>query len=145
MALAGGVNLILEPQPMIFLCRLQALSPTGACHTFGADADGYVRGEGCGLVVLKRLSDAEPTATAILAVIRGAAINHDGRSSGLTVPNGAAQREVIEHALADARSGRPTSTSIEAHGTGTELGDPIEVRALDAVYGRHRPPDVAAW
>ena len=108
MALAGGVNLMLEPQATAYLCRVKALSPTGRCHTFGANADGYVRGEGCGLVVLKRLSDARADGDRIMAVIRGAAMNNDGRSSGLTVPNGAAQREVIEHALADAlpRAGR---------------------------------------
>src|SRR5262245_54507511 len=139
-ALAGGVNLMLEPGGTAYLCRVRALSPTGRCHTFSADADGYVRGEGCGLVVLKRLSDAQADDDRILAVIRGAAVNNDGRSSGLTVPNGAAQRDVIEQALADARLQPGDVDVIEAHGTGTELGDPIEVRALDEVYGRHRPP-----
>ena len=95
---------MLDPQPSIYLSRFRALSPTGRCHTFGAAADGYVRGEGCGLVVLKRLSDAQADGDRIMAVIRGAATNHDGRSSGLTVPSGAAQREVMEQALSDART-----------------------------------------
>ena len=140
MALAGGVNLMLEPQATAYLCRVKALSPTGRCHSFSADADGYVRSEGCGLVVLKRLADARADGDRVMAVIRGAAMNNDGRSSGLTVPNGAAQRDVIEQALADALLGPADVDVIEAHGTGTELGDPIEVRALDAVYGRNRPP-----
>ena len=141
MALAGGVNLMLDPQPTAYLCRVKALSPTGRCHSFSADADGYVRSEGCGLVVLRRLSDALADGDRIMAVIRGAAMNNDGRSSGLTVPNGAAQRDVIEQALADALLSPADVDVIEAHGTGTALGDPIEVRALDAVYGLHRRPD----
>ena len=140
-ALAGGVNLMLEPQAMIFLCKFRALSPTGRCHTFSAKADGYVRGEGCGMLVLKRLSDAEADGDRVLALIRGAATNHDGRSSGLTVPSGPAQRAVIEAALADAGLAPSDIDLVEAHGTGTELGDPIEVRALDAVYSRERPAD----
>ena len=138
MALAGGVNLMLDPQPSIFLSRFRALSPSGRCHTFSAAADGYARGEGCGVVVLKRLSDALADGDRVMAVIRGAAVNHDGRSSGLTVPSGAAQRAVIEQALADAELAPLDVDVVEAHGTGTELGDPIEVRALDAVYGRGR-------
>ncbi len=138
MAIVGGVNLMLDPRPMVFLSQFRALSPTGRCHTFGADADGYVRAEGCGVVVLKRLADAEADGDRVLAVLRGAATNHDGRSSGLTVPNGTAQRSVIELALADARL-RPADVDlVEAHGTGTELGDPIEVRAIDAVYSKDR-------
>ena len=138
MALAGGINLMLEPQAMIFLCQFRALSPTGRCHTFDAAADGYVRGEGCGLLVLKRLSDARADGDRILALIRGAAVNHDGKASGLTVPSGAAQRNVLRAALDNAGLQPGDVDAIEAHGTGTELGDPIELRALDAVYTPNR-------
>lgn len=141
-AITGGVNLMLEPQAMIFLSRFRALSPTGRCHTFGSGADGYVRGEGCGMLVLKRLSDAEADGDRIIAVVRSAAVNHDGRSSGLTVPSGAAQREVMERALTDAGLLPSEVDFVEAHGTGTHLGDPIEVRALDAVYSNGRAADM---
>ncbi len=140
-ALAGGVNLMLDPQSTVALAALKALSPTGRCHAFDDAADGYVRGEGCGLVLLKRISDAQADGDRILAVIRGAAINHDGRSSGLTVPSGPAQREVIRAALDDAGLAPTDVDLIEAHGTGTPLGDPIEVRALDAVYSPGRSAD----
>ncbi len=140
-ALAGGVNLMLDPHSTVALSALRALSPTGRCHAFDEAADGYVRGEGCGLILLKRLSDAEADGDRILAVIRGAAMNHDGRSSGLTVPSGAAQREVLRAALDDAGLTPPDVDLVEAHGTGTPLGDPIEVRALDAVYSADRPAD----
>ncbi|MCU1503876.1 MAG: polyketide synthase, partial [Ilumatobacteraceae bacterium] len=140
-ALAGGVNLMLDPRAMVFLSAFKALSPSGRCHAFDASADGYARGEGCGLVLLKRLSDAQADGDRILAVIRGVATNHDGRSSGLTVPNGAAQRAVIQAALDDAGLAPVDVQLVEAHGTGTELGDPIEVRALDAVYSPGRAAD----
>ncbi len=139
LALAGGVNLILSPIGTIYLSKSHALAPDGRCKTFDAQADGYVRGEGCGVVVLKRLSDALRDRDRILAVIRGTAINHDGRSSGLTVPNGQAQRAVIEAALAD--TGDLTADQVdyvEAHGTGTPLGDPIELRALAESVGKNR-------
>ncbi|TXC66089.1 polyketide synthase [Piscinibacter aquaticus] len=114
------------------------LSPDGRCKTFDASANGFVRGEGCGLIVLERLSDAVAKGRRILAVIPGSAINQDGRSSGLTVPNGPAQQEVVRQALAAARL-KPLDVSyVEAHGTGTSLGDPIEVEALAAVYGEGR-------
>jgi acyl transferase domain-containing protein/acyl carrier protein len=140
MAIVGGVNLMLDPLPLIFLSQFRALSPTGRCHTFGAGADGYLRAEGCGVVVLKRLADAEADGDRVMAVLRGAATNHDGRSSGLTVPSGTAQREVLELALADARLGPHDVDLVEAHGTGTPLGDPIEVRAIDAVYSKGHSP-----
>jgi acyl transferase domain-containing protein len=141
MALAGGVNLILSPDSSIFLCRVRALSPDGRCKTFDAAADGYARSEGCGVVVLKRLTDALAQRDNVLAVIRGSAVNHDGASSGLTVPNGQAQVAVITEALA-AGGIRPDQVSyIEAHGTGTALGDPIEVKALATVFGPGRAPD----
>jgi len=141
LALAGGVSLMLGPQVSIFLSRARALSPDGRCKTFDAAADGYVRGEGCGMVVLKRLSDALANGDNILALIRGSAVNHDGHSSGLTVPNGPAQQQVIRQALA-AASVKPADVDfVEAHGTGTSLGDPIEVEALGDVFGRDRPND----
>ena len=139
LALAGGVNLILSPDSSIFLCKAKALAPDGRCKTFDAAADGYARSEGCGVVVLKRLSDALAQRDNIRAVIRGSAVNHDGPSSGLTVPNGPAQVAVIREALA-AGAIRPEQVSyIEAHGTGTALGDPIEVKALTSVFGKQQP------
>ncbi len=138
MAIAGGVNVILSPEWNVVLSRAKMMAPDGRCKTFDASADGYVRGEGCGVVVLKRLSDAERDGDAIVAVIRGTAINQDGPASGITVPNGIAQQGVIQAALADARL-QPTDVGyVEAHGTGTSLGDPIEVRSLAAVYGQGR-------
>jgi len=140
-ALAGGVNLILDPTSSVALCRLQALSPDGRCKTFDAAADGYVRGEGAGVVVLKRLSHAVADGDRILAVIRGSAVNQDGRSSGLTVPNGPAQQSVILDALSQAGIEPADVSYVEAHGTGTSLGDPIEMHALGATLGRGRPSD----
>ncbi|KVU65956.1 hypothetical protein WK73_27680 [Burkholderia ubonensis] len=133
-ALAGGVNLILSPQGTVVACRSQMLSPSGRCRTFDAGADGYVRSEGCGLVLLKRLADAERDGDRILALIRGSAVNHDGRTQGLTAPSGQAQRRVIAAALADAGVAAADVGFVECHGTGTSLGDPIELRALEASY-----------
>jgi acyl transferase domain-containing protein/NADPH:quinone reductase-like Zn-dependent oxidoreductase/NAD(P)-dependent dehydrogenase (short-subunit alcohol dehydrogenase family)/acyl carrier protein len=135
LALAGGVNAILSPVTMMVLCRGRMLSAIGRCSTFDAAADGYVRGEGCGLVVLKRLSDAVRDHNRILAVLRGSAVNQDGRSGGLTAPNGAAQEALIRSALADASLTPDQISYVEAHGTGTRIGDPIEVHALQAVFG----------
>jgi acyl transferase domain-containing protein len=140
-AIAGGVNLLLSPETSLFLQYGQALSETGRCRTFDASADGYVRAEGCGVVVLKRLRDAVVDGDRICAVIRGSAVNHDGRSSGLTVPNGAAQEAVLRTALQVACVDPLDVDYVEAHGTGTPLGDPIEVRALSAVYCAQRSPD----
>lgn len=137
-ALAGGVNLILSPEITLGLCQMKALSPTGRCRTFSADADGFVRGEGCGVVALRRLDDAVREGDPVLAVIRGSAVNHDGRSNGISAPNGAAQQAVIRAALADADAPARSVGFVEAHGTGTILGDPIELRALGAVYGAAR-------
>ncbi len=139
MALAGGVNALLAPEAMLFLAKSRALSPTGRCKTFDASADGFVRGEGCGIIVLKRLADALADGDTVLAVIRGSAMNHDGASSGLTVPNGLAQQKLIRQALATARIEPAQVSYVEAHGTGTALGDPIELRALGAVLGSQRP------
>ncbi|ABI91465.1 methyltransferase domain protein [Burkholderia ambifaria AMMD] len=136
MAVAGGVSLQLTPEPLVLECAGGMLSPTGRCRTFDADADGFVRGEGCGVVVLKRLADAVAAGDPVVGVIRGGAVAHDGRAGGLTVPNGLAQQRVLEKALADAGIARERVSYVEAHGTGTHLGDPIELNALQAVYGR---------
>ncbi|HTT38370.1 MAG TPA: polyketide synthase, partial [Burkholderiales bacterium] len=138
LALAGGVNLILSPTTMIAESKAMMLAPDGRCKTFDASADGYGRGEGCGIVVLKRLADARRDGDTVLAVIRGSAVNQDGRSQGLTAPNGPAQQAVIEAALANAGVQPQDVDYVEAHGTGTPLGDPIEIQALGAVYGAAR-------
>ena len=138
LALAGGVNAIVGPETTLWMSMLQALAPDGHCKTFDARANGYVRSEGCGMLALKRLSDAQRDGDRIHAVIRGAAVNHDGPSSGLTVPNGTAQQEVIRAALADAGVEPHQVGLLECHGTGTKLGDPIEVGALGAVLAKER-------
>lgn len=139
LALAGGVNLILLPEPLIERCKARMLSFDGRCKTFDAAADGYVAGEGCGMLVLKRLSDALAGGDRIFALIRGSSVNHDGPSSGLTVPNGPAQQALLRRALANAGIEPAEIGYVEAHGTGTFLGDPIEVNALNAVFGQRRP------
>src|ERR1700682_40050 len=136
LALAGGVNLILSPEPSIIFSRARMMAADGRCKTFDARADGYVRGEGCGVVVLKRLSDARADGDFIWAVIRGAAVNQDGRSNGLAAPNLLAQQGVIRQALANAGVEPRLIGYVEAHGTGTALGDPIEVEALSEIYGK---------
>ncbi|MCK6590948.1 MAG: acyltransferase domain-containing protein, partial [Polyangiaceae bacterium] len=138
-AVAGGITLILRPDGAIHLSRFRAMSPTGRCHTFDASADGYVRSEGCGMVVLKRLSDALRDGDRVLAVIRGSAVNQDGRSNGLTAPNGPSQQDVIRRALLQGGVAPCDVDYVEVHGTGTPLGDPIEVQALAAVLGQGRP------
>ncbi len=138
MALAGGVNLIIIPELLINFSKSHMMAADGRCKTFDARADGFVRGEGAGLVVLKRLSDALANNDNILAVIRGSAINQDGRSSGLTAPNGPSQQAVIRQALRNAAVAPHEVGYIETHGTGTALGDPIEVQALGAVLREGR-------
>ncbi len=138
LALAGGVNVILTPAATITLCKARMLAPDGRCKTFDATANGFARGEGCGIVVLKRLSDAQRDGDRILAVIRGSAVNQDGASSGLTVPNGPAQTRVIRRALEQAGIAPGEVDYLEAHGTGTSLGDPIEVQAAAAALGDGR-------
>ncbi|ACY13415.1 type I polyketide synthase [Haliangium ochraceum] len=141
LALAGGANVILSPRSSVEINRLSALSPQGRSLSFSADANGYGRGEGCGVVVLKRLSDAVRAGDRIVSLILGDASNHDGRSNGLTAPHSGAQKKVIQQALRRAGVAGREVELIEAHGTGTPLGDPIEVQALDAVLreGRERP------
>jgi myxalamid-type polyketide synthase MxaB len=139
-ALAGGVNLIMSPDSLVSLCKSRMLSPDGRCKPFDAGANGYVRGEGCGVLVLKRLKDALADGDHILAVIRGSGVNHNGRSSGLTVPSGPAQQALIRHVL-DCAGLKPSEvTYVEAHGTGTTVGDPIEVGALAEVFAQRSRP-----
>jgi acyl transferase domain-containing protein/NAD(P)-dependent dehydrogenase (short-subunit alcohol dehydrogenase family) len=140
MALAGGVNLILAPELFIALSHSRMLAPDGRCKTFSAAADGFSRGEGCGVVVLKRLVEAKADGDRVLAVIRGTAINQDGPSSALTAPNGPAQEDVIRTTLARAGVKPREVGYVEAHGTGTQLGDPLEIQALSAVFRGDRDP-----
>ena len=144
LALAGGINLILSPEMNICFSKARMMAPDGRCKTFDAAADGYVRGEGCAILVLRRLSDAVADGDRILAVVRGSAVNQDGRSAGLTAPNGPAQEAVIHAALAVAGVPPAAIGYVEAHGTGTPLGDPIEVGALAAAYGAGRDLSRAA-
>lgn len=140
LALAGGVNIMLSPEFTITASRMHMLSPDGRCKSFDQRADGFVRGEGAGMVVLKRLSDAEADGDNILAVIRGSAVNQDGKSNGLTAPNSLSQMAVIRAALANGGVEPAQVSYIEAHGTGTALGDPIEVEALAEVLGGENGP-----
>jgi phthiocerol/phenolphthiocerol synthesis type-I polyketide synthase B len=139
LAFAAGVNLLLSPAVTRSLDQAQVMSPTGQCHAFDASADGFVRGEGCGVAVLKRLSDALREGDRVLAVVRGSAVNQDGRSNGMMAPNPAAQMAVLRAACANAGVEPRDVGYVEAMGTGTLLGDPIEARALGTVLGRGRP------
>ena len=141
LALAGGVNVLLSPVTVIAASRARMLSPVGRCKTFDASADGYVRSEGCGILVLKRLSDAVRDGDRVCAVIPSSAVNQDGASSGLTVPNGGAQQRLIGATLARAGLAGGDVDYLETHGTGTPLGDPIEVQAAAAAYGASRDAD----
>ena len=141
LAIAAGVNLLLSPAVTRSFDQAQAMSPTGQCHAFDASADGFVRGEGCGVAVLKRLTDALEDGDPVLAVVCGSAVNQDGRSNGLMAPNPAAQMAVLRAAYANAGVDPRHIDYVEAHGTGTLLGDPIEARALGRVLGRARPQD----
>ncbi|MEH0574691.1 SDR family NAD(P)-dependent oxidoreductase [Streptomyces sp. B21-108] len=140
-ALAGGVSLMITPELSVFMSRIGAISPTGRCRPFAADADGILRGDGCGVLVLKRLPDALADRDRIYAVLRASVANHDGRSLGITAPNGVAQAELLRSALGNAEIGPSDLDYVEAHGTGTPLGDQVELMALDEVYGRQRDPD----
>ncbi|WP_437759723.1 type I polyketide synthase [Sorangium sp. So ce1389] len=138
LALAGGVNLMVSPVSTHLVSRIQALSADGRCKTFDARANGFVRGEGCGIVLLKRLSDALHDGDTIWALIRGSTINQDGRSTGLTAPNVLSQQAMLRQALENARVSPADVSFVETHGTGTPLGDPIEIEALTAVLGQPR-------
>ncbi|MFE6775901.1 beta-ketoacyl synthase N-terminal-like domain-containing protein [Streptomyces sp. NPDC057702] len=139
-ALAGGVNMMLSPGVMSSLCMMNALAADGRSKPFDASADGYGRGEGVGMVVLKRLSDAQRDGDTVYALIRGGAINNDGESSGLTMPNGQAQKAVLARALENAAVAAEAVDYLETHGTGTLLGDPIEIDAIHHVYGHEARP-----
>jgi acyl transferase domain-containing protein/SAM-dependent methyltransferase len=141
MALAGGVNIISMPSTMIVLSKAGMLAADGRCKTFDATADGFGRGEGCGMIVLKQLTDAVKDGDNILAVIRGSAVNQDGRGNGFSAPNGLAQEEVLNAALSNAGVKAVDVQYVEAHGTGTSLGDPIEINALASIYCRDRSSD----
>ena len=141
LALAGGVNIILTPDLTITFSQARMMSSDGHCKTFDESADGYVRGEGCGLVLLKPLADAQRDGDNILAIIRGSAVNQDGRSNGITAPNGPSQEAVIRQALQNARVTPEQISFVETHGSSTPLGDPIEVAALRAVLMQQRTAD----
>ncbi|KAA1246432.1 non-ribosomal peptide synthetase/type I polyketide synthase, partial [Aquimarina sp. RZ0] len=138
MAIAGGVNLIITPDATVALSQSSMMASDGRCKAFDDSANGYVRSEGCGLVLLKPLSKAQEDGDNILAIIKGSAINQDGKSNGLTAPNGLAQQQVIQSALQSASLVPNDINYIEAHGTGTSLGDPIEINALHTIYGKDR-------
>ncbi|MDJ0517581.1 MAG: beta-ketoacyl synthase N-terminal-like domain-containing protein [Trichodesmium sp. MO_231.B1] len=145
LCLVGGVNLILSPEITATFSEADMMAADGRCKTFDASADGYVRGEGCGVIVLKRLADAIDAGDNILAVIHGSAVNQDGLSNGITAPNGPAQQAVISQALAKANVEPHRISYVEVHGTGTSLGDPIEVRSLKKVLMSERSNDKVCW
>lgn len=140
LCLVGGVNLVLSPEYTLTFSQARMMAADGFCKTFDKDADGYVRGEGCGVIVLKRLCDALRDRDNVLAVIKGSAVNHDGISNGITAPNGLSQQAVIRQALKNAGVAPAQISYVEAHGTGTSLGDPIEVESIKAILGQGRSP-----
>ena len=138
LALAGGVSLVLAPEHLIGICQMNALSPDGRCKTFDASADGFGQGEGCGMIALKRFSDAQADGDTVLAIVKGSAVNHDGQARTVTTPSGPAQRDMLKDALANAELEPHQIDFVETHGTGTPLGDPIEVSAIARILCKDR-------